>query len=180
MKKRIYLTLSVLAVLVSAEAQEMQNSEIYETQHYDGKGLRIVALIGHTFINSQGMDGNLYIPSWGLDIDYWFNHQWGIGMHNDIEIETFVVERNQAEAIERDNPTVFTFDALYHIGSGFVISIGPGVELEQSESFFLARVGLEYEYNIGHAFYLMPTIFHDRRFDGFSTTSVGLGIGHYF
>lgn len=72
MKKRIYLTLSVLAVLVSAEAQEMQNSEIYETQDYDGKGLRIIALIGHTFIKSQGMDGNLYIPSWGLDIDYSF------------------------------------------------------------------------------------------------------------
>ncbi|WP_281777710.1 hypothetical protein [Croceibacter atlanticus] len=75
---------------------------------------------------------------------------------------------------------VFTLDALHEIGNGFVLSVGPGVELEKNESFFLARVGVEYEYDINENFYLMPTLFHDQRFDGFSTTTFGLGIGHFF
>ena len=142
--------------------------------------MRIAGVIGHTYINSDGMDGDLYIPSWGLDVDYWFNHKWGIGLHNDVEIENFVVVRNDTEIIERVNPLVFTLDALYHLGNGFVISIGPGVELEKNESFFLVRIGLEYEYDIGKNFYMMPTLFHDQRFDGFSTTTIGLGVGHNF
>ena len=118
--------------------------------------------------------------SWGLDLDYWFNHRWGIGLHNDVEIENFVIERGNSEVIERINPLVFTLDALYHLGNGFVVSIGPGLELDQNESFFLARLGLEYEYDINENVYLMPTIFHDQRFDGYSTTSIGLGLGYKF
>ena len=175
MKKLTLFILFALLAITNVLAQDDTHDE-----HSSGKGLRIAGVIGHTYINSEGMDGNLYIPSWGLDIDYWFNHKWGIGLHNDIEIENFIVERNDAEVIERENPLVFTLDALYHIGNGFVISLGPGVELEKNESFFLARVGLEYEYEINSNFYLMPTLFHDQRFDGFSTTTIGLGVGHSF
>jgi hypothetical protein len=175
MKKLSLFILFALLAITNLVAQEHNNEE-----HISGKGFRIAAVLGHTYINSNGMDGNLYIPSWGLDIDYWFNHKWGIGLHNDIEIENFVVERNDTEIIQRENPLVFTLDALYEIGNGFVISLGPGIELEKNESFFLARIGLDYEYDINKNFYLMPNIFHDQRFDGFSTTSIGLGLGHKF
>lgn len=175
MKKSTLIILFALTAFNTMTAQEHTKEE-----HTSGKGLRIAAVIGHTYINSDGADGNLYIPSFGLDIDYWFNHKWGIGFHNDVEIENFVVVINDTEEIKRVNPLVFTIDALYHLGNGFVISIGPGVEMEKNESFFLGRVGLEYEYNIGHTFYIMPTIFHDQRFDGFSTTTIGIGVGHFF
>ncbi|HBC02708.1 MAG TPA: hypothetical protein DC015_00560 [Aequorivita sp.] len=175
MKKITFIILFTIAAIHTSTAQEQSDEE-----HTSGKGLRIAGVIGHTYINSDGTDGNLYIPSWGLDIDYWFNHKWGIGLHNDLEIENFVVVRNDTEENERANPLVFTLDALYEIGNGFVLSIGPGVELEKNESFFLARVGLEYEYDINKNFYIMPTLFHDQRFDGFSTTTVGLGLGHRF
>lgn len=171
------LTIIALFTLLGIHAMQAQHDN---KEHTSVKGIRIAAVIGHTFINSSGMDGNIYVPSWGLDIDYWFNHKWGIGLHNDIEIENFVVVTNDTEEIERVNPIVFTIDALYELGNGFVLSIGPGVELEKNESFFLARIGLEYEYDIKNNFYVMPTIFHDQRFDGYSTTTVGLGIGHKF
>lgn len=169
-----------IALFTFLGIQVLQAQEHDDKKHTSVKGIRIAAVIGHTFINSGGMDGNIYVPSWGLDIDYWFNHKWGIGLHNDVEIENFVVVTNDTEEIERVNPIVFTIDALYELGNGFVLSIGPGVELEKNESFFLARIGLEYEYDINYNLYLMPTVFHDQRFDGYSTTTVGLGIGHKF
>ncbi|PRP65919.1 hypothetical protein [Nonlabens agnitus] len=175
MKTVFFLIISLCATQVSL-AQQHHRIE----QQTNTKGLRIAAIIGHTFINSDGIDGNLYIPSWGLDLDYWFNHQWGIGLHNDVEIENFVVTKNNNETIERVNPLVLTLDGLYHLDNGIVISLGPGVELEKNESFFLARVGIEYEFDIANGFYVMPTLFYDQRFDGFSTTTFGLGIGHAF
>ena len=178
MKNSVILALFILNFFVVAKAQELEHTNAANSRHSSIKGLRIAAVIGHTYINSEGMDGNLYIPSWGLDIDYWFSHKWGIGMHNDIEIENFVVVRNNEEQIERANPLVFTLDALYHLGNGFVISIGPGVEIEKNESFLLARLGLEYEYDIGEKLYIFPTLFYDRRFDGFSTTTIGFGLGY--
>lgn len=160
-------------------AQEIHRPEPYETEPKNG-GFCLAAIIGHTYIKSEGTDKHLFIPSWGLDIDYWFGHRWGVGLHNDVEIENFVVVRNDIEEIERINPVVFTLDALYHISNGIVISIGPGIEVERNESYFLARMGIEYESEIGNGFYVMPTVFFDKRFDGFSTATVGLGLGHHF
>lgn len=145
---------------------------------HEDVGFKIAAVMGHTYINSGGPEGNLYIPSWGLDIDFWLSPNWGIGLHNDVEIENFVVEKDEAEFIERVNPLVFTLDALYNLGQGFIVSIGPGVELEQNASFALVRAGLEYEYDMNQQLYFMPTLYYDQRFDGYSTTSFGLGVGY--
>jgi len=64
---------------------------------------RAALLIGHTLIKSAGTDSHLFIPSWGLDLEYWMNETWGIGMHNDIEIESFIIKRTNEEEIERVN-----------------------------------------------------------------------------
>ena len=179
--KRTVLSLCMMMLLtISTLAQNGNADHSLNKDRHSNRGFGIAVILGHTYISNDGMDGNLYIPSWGLDLDYWFNHKWGVGLHNDIEIENFIVERDNSEVIERVNPLVFTLDALHHLGSGFVVSIGPGVELDQNESFFLARLGVEYEYDINDNIYLMPTLFHDQRFDGFSTTSLGLGMGYKF
>jgi hypothetical protein len=82
------------------------------------KGFRMVGVIGHTLVNTNQLD-NVWVPSWGLDLEYWFNAKWGIGLHNDVEIETFVVKNAAQDEIVRVNPLVFTIDALYHFGHGF-------------------------------------------------------------
>ena len=139
-------------------------------------GFRIIGVIGHTLVNAEEVD-NVWVPSWGLDIEYWINNNWGIGFHNDIEIETFVVKNSGKDEIERVNPLVFTLDALYHFGNGFVITLGPGIEIEEQKSFYLLRAGIEYEKDITESFYLAPSMFFDERFDGYNTINIGLGVG---
>lgn len=148
----------------------------HEESVAEERGFRIVGIIGHTLVNSEGLD-NVFVPSWGLDFEYWFNNKWGIGLHNDVEIETFVIKNADNNEIERVNPVVLTLDALYHIGHGLVITLGPGVELEREESYYLFRVGVEYEKDITKQFYLLPNLFLDQRFDGYHTWNIGLGIG---
>ena len=180
MKQKIFFFIIKICLTIPTLAQHTKSDHSLDVNKQSERGFRIAAVLGHTYISNDGMDGNIYIPSWGLDLDYWFNHTWGIGLHNDVEIENFIVEKDNSEVIERVNPLVFTLDALYHLGSGFVVSIGPGVELDQNESFFLARLGLEFEYDINENVYLMPTLFHDQRFNGYSTTSIGIGLGYKF
>ena len=163
----------ILGIVIQVNAQD--NPE-YKQEHNDGRGFRIAGIIGHTLINTEGVD-NVFVPSWGLDVEYWFNHKWGIGLHNDIEIETFIIRNSDNEEIERVNPFVLTLDALYQFGDGFVVTLGPGVELEKEESFFLMRIGIEYEKDISDSFYLLPTLFLDQRFDGYNTWNIGLGVG---
>jgi len=139
-------------------------------------GFRIIGVIGHTLVNTEELD-KVWVPSWGLDIEYWINNNWGIGLHNDVEIETFVVQNSGINELGRVNPLVITMDALYHFGNGFVITLGPGIEVEKQKSFYLFRAGIEYEKNITESFYLVPNIFLDQRFDGYNTFNIGLGFG---
>lgn len=171
---KIKITLVLLVALVfQISAQDHKD---LRDKHNDGRGFRIAGIIGHTLINTEGVD-NVFVPSWGLDLEYWFNHKWGLGLHNDIEIETFIIRNFDNEEIERVNPIVLTLDVLYQFGGGFVITVGPGVELEKEESFYLMRVGIEYEKDISDSFYLLPTLFLDQRVDGYNTWNVGLGVG---
>lgn len=150
------------------------NAQIHHNK--SESGFRIIGVIGHTYVNTEQFE-NVWVPSWGLDIEYWFNNNWGIGLHNDVEIETFVFKNSGNVDLERVNPLVFTIDALYHFHNGFVFTLGPGIEIERQKSFYLLRAGIEYEKDITESFYLVPSLFLDQRFDGYNTFNIGLGVG---
>lgn len=175
--KKIFLSfLLSSSVLAFANAQEVTTEDHHKFPHF-----RIAGLIGHTFIPTtpNGHDRTI-IPSWGFDIEYWFNHKWAIGLHNDMEIQSFVIERGQDEFLEREYPLVLTLDALYNIKDGLVLQLGPGYEIEKNENFFLVRAGLEYEIEMKHHWDISPTIFYDTRFEANDTWTIALGIGKRF
>jgi len=143
---------------------------------------RIAILLGHTLIPDEQAQENFFIPSWGLDIEYWMNETWGIGIHNDLEVETFVLlrESGEEEGLERNYPLVLTLDALYKPWKGLVFQFGPGIELEKSESFPLMRMGVEYEIELNPHWDLAPSVFYDTRFSEYHTWSIAIGIGKRF
>jgi hypothetical protein len=149
-------------------------------QHEKMPHFRAAVFIGHTLIPVQGSGENFFIPSWGVDIEYWFTRQWAIGLHSDLEIETFVISEGEAEELERISPLVITIDALYRPWKGLVLQLGPGWEIEQEESFPLLRAGLEYEFELNHHWDISPTIFYDTRLSEYHTWTIALGVGKRF
>lgn len=141
---------------------------------------RVAIYLGHTLIPELSSEERFVIPSWGLDIDYWFNQDIGLGIHSDLELETFVVRGNQPEELERTYPLVLTLDGLYRPYQGLILQAGPGVEIDPEKSFFLARLGVEYEIQLTHHWDLSPTIFYDHRINNFGTWSIALGTGKRF
>jgi len=148
------------------------------TEHF--KKFRAAVLIGHTFIPTRHSSERLIIPSWGLDIEYWFNATWGLGLHNDIELQSFLIERGDDELIEREYPLVITLDLLYKPWRGLVLQLGPGYELEAAENYFLMRVGAEYEFELPGHWDISPTFFYDTREKVYDTWSIALGVGKRF
>ncbi len=141
---------------------------------------RGAVFISHTFIPAVAENTRVAIPSYGLDLEYWFNHDWGIGLHNDLELENFIIEQDHEEFLEREYPLVSSLDLLYRPWKGLVFQVGPGIEIDRNETFFLFRLGMEYEIELGHHWDLYPTFFYDTREDAFTTISIGLGVGKRF
>lgn len=151
-------------------------------EHASFGHLRVGLIISHTLIPTlvEGEKENLLIPSWGMDIEYWITPRWGIGLHNDIEIETFEVLSGDHEYIERAYPLVFTLDAVWRPWRGLVLLAGPGVELERNRNLQVMRMGAEYEIEFHQGWDVTPNFFYDARSGAFDTWSLGLGVGKRF
>lgn len=180
-KATLFLLVSFLFFMTSAYAQHLPSEA--STEHHDDSfspHFRAAILIGHTLITPENANTRLFVPSWGLDLEYWPTHKFGVGLHSDIELQDFVVLDEDREEIERKEPFVITLDGFYRPWKGLVIMGGPGIEIEKNETFNLFRIGVEYEVKISHAWDLFPTFFYDQRLDGYSTLSIGLGVGTHF
>jgi hypothetical protein len=141
---------------------------------------RAAIVLGHTFISEEHTGETTIVPSWGLDLEYWLDHHWGIGMHNDLELETFIIRVQDEEELERIFPVVITIEGFYKWKNKLVLQMGPGIELEKTQNYYLFRLGIEYEFTFGEHWDLSPTIFYDSRFDSYDTWTLGLCVGRHF
>ncbi|MCI5082455.1 MAG: hypothetical protein MRY78_12215 [Saprospiraceae bacterium] len=169
-----------LAVLLLVSLSSLHAQHVDTEKHHDSSFFRAAVELGHTFIPEAHSGDLTVVSSWGLDLEYWLNHRWGFGLHNDLELETFIVKGEEGEQVERVYPLVFTLEGFYTIYEGLVFQIGPGIELEPSENFFLIRFGFEYKVPIGEKWDMAPTFFYDRRYEAYDTWTVGICVGRHF
>jgi hypothetical protein len=183
MNKTYYLLfLYCLPFTITAQdSSPHQNSLPTKAAHF-----RVVGVMAHTYVPSGVGADRLFIPSWGLDIEWWQNNHWGVGIHSDLELQTFVIRQRNEETLERAHPFVMSLDLLYRPYKGFVIQIGPGVELERHKDYLLMRTGIEYEFEFHGdgpkygAWDISPMLFYDHRLKANDTWSIGIGIGRRF
>lgn len=181
MKKSLLAFVFSLGCLLAAGQEGEPTNALHSTEPAETfKHFRASLLIGHTYVPTGEEPKHLFVPSWGLDLEYWFNRRWGLGLHNDLELQTFIVEKQEGEQLEREYPLVTTLDVLVKPFKDLVLLIGPGYEFEKKENFALLRAGIEYEFEFGKDWDISPTIFYDTRFDAFDTWSFAVGIGKRF
>lgn len=167
---RVLLVSAFLGVvLFTAQAQPAENH---------GRSWRGAVIIGHTLIPARHTAERVFIPSWGLDLEYWFDRQWGLGLHSDIEIASFVIQRGAEEQVVRAYPLIATLDLLWKPWKGLAFQFGPGVEFEKTENLWVLRTGVEYEIELGHHWDLAPVFFYDTRFEAYDAWTMGLGVGY--
>ena len=169
----------VFLLSLSTQVKSQSHSEVVDNSH-SFQNFRVAVLLGHTLVPARHSPEHVTIPSWGIDLEYWFHHSLGLGFHNDLELQTFIVEKENMELLEREYPLVVTFDVLYKPWKDLVLQIGPGIEFEPSENLTLIRFGLEYEIEFMEHWDLAPSFFYDTRRDAFDTWSIAFGVGRRF
>lgn len=179
----LFITVFMLMGISHLHAQEVLVEEEIEIEEEEEiKHFRIGLVLAHTYIPKGTSEGKQVtsIPAYGLDLEYWVNEKWGLGFHNEVELEMYEVETGEMTFIEREYPLVVTLDALYKPYKELIFVIGYGVEFEKSENLNLIRFGAEYEFDLGNNWDMSPNFTYDYRFDNYGTYSIGIGVGKKF
>ncbi|MCH4551463.1 hypothetical protein [Aestuariibaculum lutulentum] len=184
--KRILLFLSLaLFVCTCVFAQE----ESFEGESEETLKHQVGFLLGHAHVPSVYAEGKKEwkaLPSFTLYYNYWLNEKWAVGLHTDIIIENFVVEKNlsseegEAAFLEREKPIAPALMAVYKPGEHFSYLLGVGEEFAKGENLFLIRAEVEYAIEMPKEWEFEVSLGHDFRWDAYNTINLGLGVSKKF
>ena len=163
------------------------NAQSHDLTHDDGhdfKHFRGAFALGQAYIPSatQGDVKFVVAPTIGLDIQYWITNKWGIALKNDIEIANYQVqESDNASIIIRDTPVIIALPVLFSPWDNqFTFILGPGVELEGHENFFVFRAGVGSEFEVGNHWDFAPEIIYDLKDGHINSITFAIGVGKRF
>jgi len=176
MLKNIFILMILLGgIELSAQEHKEKESEKWQPYHR----ISLSMLNGHIpAINTvSGKFKNTIVPIWGVDYDYWFRPNWGIGLHNDWTLQQFNVVKEEGGAIvERSRPFSMSLTALYKPTEHLVFTIGAGKEWEQSEHLGLINLGLEYGWELPKDWELSINGKYEKKLSVYTTWMFGLGV----
>lgn len=138
----LIFSLLFFASLRTYSQEEAAHNEDEPIQHHKltlGTGYGLVQKV----IHEDGKKEFGIIPILGLNYEYWFNHKIGLGLHNDLELSSYVVEDEEGEHIDRENAISTSLVFLYEPIEGWTVFAGPGYEFEKGNSFALFKIGTD-------------------------------------
>ena len=171
----------VMFLVTDSFGQEHSNNVTHESHEF--KHFRIAVTLGHGYIpTATTSDSKLVVlPTWGLDAQYWFNTRFAIGFKSDIELASYYVNVDNAGTLIRENPVIISLPIFYSpYGKDLVFLLGPGVELEGHEDFFVFRMGVGYEIHLAKGWDFTPEFVYDLKDGHINALTLSVGIGKKF
>ena len=179
---KLFFLISILYSTFSATiySQKKESNNLHKSRH------SIALVISHTQIN-EGFDEDgkkqwLSLPSWGINYNYIFSNRWSLGVHTDIIIEDFKVEKvtRNGEIIERSYPIASAIVASYNFSENFNFLFGSGMEFAKESNYFLIRSGLEYGIHINQKLEFIANVINDYKFNAYNSWGIGAGLAYKF
>lgn len=113
------------------------------------------------------------IPTWGFDVDYFFNSRWSIAMQGDVKLQSFEVEDGEA-ILKRTNPFALATVIHYHAKRHWSFYGGPGIELEGHKNLFLVKLGTEYSFEITEDFEIALNLIYENKEELYDAWTLGI------
>ena len=180
-RSRLILPFIFSFIALGAFAQENVKEEKKEGKE-KASHHRITVAMMNAHIPTITEDGNkktFAVPAWAVDYDYWFNEKWAIGLHNDLIIQQFKVEKDGTE-IERNNPVAVALVGLFKPTKHLTFIGGAGREFEKTESFNLIDIAVEYGWELPKEWELSLNLKYESKFNAYDTWLFGIGISKVF
>ncbi len=113
------------------------------------------------------------IPTWGFDVDYFFNLRWSVALQGDIKLQSFEIEDNNV-LLERTNPFALATVLHYHAMRHWSFYAGPGFEIESHKNFFLVKIGSEYSFEITENFEIALNLIYENKEEVYDAWTFGI------
>ncbi|PWG80363.1 hypothetical protein [Pararcticibacter amylolyticus] len=176
------LTLSI-AVLSCLRTFAQEHVEGKHEEDEEKGAHKITLGIGHAHVH-EGIEQDekkwLVMGSWALNYDYLFNSKWSLGLHNDLILEDFTVEKQSGEeenmTLERERPIATKLVASFKPGKHLSFMLGAGDEIAKGENYFLTTAGLEYGLHIPGGWEFGAELSYDVKWKAYDTWILGFGI----
>ncbi len=182
--------LSLAVVLLAAFGAKAQEHEHETQEHVAEHGKHKLAIYtGFTHVEGAFYEHETHeestgkwIPTLGVDYFYSLNHKWELGLMVDMEFDNYMIRLEDETEEERLNVLVSSIVGKYKITHHLSVFAGPGIETEFSEStktFFVAKLGAEYEIEIAKGWEIAPSIMYDWK-EEYQSFAYGFSIGKRF
>lgn len=186
MKKKI-LTLLLLSIagcwfVVPVFSQSTHENPVEKEIHTASfKRHRLSFMWANTLVpaakTAHDEESDLLFPTWGLNYEYWFHHRFAVGLHNEFEMMSYVVEHGNDAELKREYPFISSIVLIYEPLKNLTFHIGPGYEFEANESFFIVKMGAEYVFPLPKSFDLGFGFSYDNKNKLYDAWTFGLFIG---
>jgi hypothetical protein len=170
LSKSIHLLLSMLLLLCAGVALAQEKEE----EEFKPK-IRGAIMMANSHV-PKSFEGDMkiaIIPTWGVDVDYFFHPRWSVAIQGDIMLQDFEVKVEDKE-LERINPVALAGVIHYHALQHWSFYIGPGIELEKSKNLFLLRAGTEYSFEISEDFEIALNLLYENKDEVYDTWTFGI------
>lgn len=167
-----------LCITVVANAQDAEhNEEEKEAMHRH----RITVMMANSHIPNletvEGQNKFLVVPAWGFDYDFWLSKKWAIGLHNDLVLQQFKIEKEEDHTVvERSYPIGMCVVGIFKPFEQLSFVSGIGKEFEKNENFGMWKLGVEYGFELPKAWELSLNLQYDNKFKAYDTWLFGIGI----
>ncbi len=140
---------------------------------------RLTLGLGHTHVSEGKVEGKkewIVMPSWSLNYDYWLSDKWAVGVQTDLLLETFLIENNEDELIERKHPLSVVPVALYKAGKNLTLFGGIGAEFSKGQNLFTTRLGLEYGFHLPKNWEVGASMLWDGKWNYYNSWSLAFTV----
>jgi len=140
---------------------------------------KLSLVMANSLINNNVEENSntlLLVPTFGVNYDYFFYKKWGIGLHNDILLQQYKVERHDNnEELLRENPVAVCAMLSFKPHHRWTLFGGYGVELEKHENISLYRFGIEFGVPLKDHWELGFNAEYDHKIKAYSSFMFGVG-----
>lgn len=172
MLKMITVSVLLLGFAQTVLSQELQNEPYHKH--------RLTIMMANSHIpaadNVDSQDAVFIVPTWGFDYDYWLSPKWAVGLHNDLVLQQYKIEKKGNEGIiERSFPVSVSGVGIFRPWKNWAFVAGVGREFEKNESFNLYTLGVEYGIELPRDWELSFNLIYENKLETYDSWLFGIG-----
>ncbi len=184
MKGLITIVIFLIVFIPYSNAQHSENEGNASHDKHQGVTHKVTLVMANSFMKNQVDESSnniLVVPSYGLNYDILFHHKWGVGVHTDVVLQQYKVEKHDGhEELIRENPVALCAVGLFKPIPALTLIAGYGIELEKHENIQLFRFGVEYGFHLPGNWELGFALEFDKKLNTYNSWVFGVGFSKLF